>query len=59
MTDQDNGLPGLILGQQRKRCVDAQGRLREHVRRWAFERTKDDALRIVIRGAYKEDRVAA
>jgi hypothetical protein len=32
---------------------------REHVRRWAFERTKDDALKIVMGGAEKEDRVAA
>jgi hypothetical protein len=34
-------------------------KFREHVRRWAFERTKDDALKIVMRGVEKEDRVAA
>jgi hypothetical protein len=34
-------------------------KFREHVRRWAFERTKNDALKIVMRGAEKEDRVAA
>jgi hypothetical protein len=34
-------------------------KFREHVRRWAFQRTKDDALKIVMRGAQKEDRAAA
>ena len=34
-------------------------KFREHVRRWAFERTKDDALKIVMRGVEKEDRAAA
>ena len=33
-------------------------KFREHVRRWAFERTKDDALKIVMRAADKEDRAA-
>ena len=27
-------------------------KFREHVRRWAFERTKDDALKIVMRDFY-------
>jgi hypothetical protein len=31
-------------------------KFRENVRRWAFERTKDDALKIVMGGAEKEDR---
>jgi hypothetical protein len=34
-------------------------KFREHVRRWAFELTKDYALKIVMRGAKKEDRAAA
>ena len=34
-------------------------KFREHVRHWALERTKDDALKILMRGANKEDRTAA
>ena len=33
-------------------------KFREDVRRWAFERTKDDALKIVMRAADKEGRAA-
>ena len=34
-------------------------KFREQVRRWAFARSKDDALKIVTGGAEKEDRAAA